>query len=114
MAELSVPRAVAAAALGLSGCASIPVPDAALLQPQAVPKCEARGAGGKTGQPAAAPEAGADAAAAKLDYERQCYRHAELIARNRLHTLQASVQETVKAIKRKEDEAAKRNEGATN
>jgi hypothetical protein len=99
--ESSPALAVAAAALALSGCMPIPVPDAALLAPQPVPRCE----GKARQQPAAAPEAGVDTAAvAKLDYERQCYRHAELIARNRLNKLQASVQETVKAIKRNEGE----------
>src|SRR5262249_42291727 len=34
----------------------------------------------------------------KLDYERQCYRHAALIAYDRLERLQTSVRETVKAI----------------
>jgi hypothetical protein len=35
----------------------------------------------------------------KLDYERQCYRHAEMIARARLRLLQRSVARTIKAIK---------------
>ena len=34
----------------------------------------------------------------KLEYERECYRQAELRARNRLHRLQASVGATVKAV----------------
>jgi hypothetical protein len=33
----------------------------------------------------------------KLDYERQCYRHAETIVRRRLQLLQASVGEMLKA-----------------
>jgi Protein of unknown function (DUF3551) len=36
----------------------------------------------------------------KLDYERQCYRHTELILRDRLRQLQASVGETIRAAKR--------------
>ena len=36
----------------------------------------------------------------KLDYERQCYRHAEIIARDRLRLLQASVRRTARAINR--------------
>ena len=35
----------------------------------------------------------------KLDYERQCYRHAEMIVRSRLQLLQGSVDETIKAVK---------------
>jgi len=35
----------------------------------------------------------------KLDYERQCYRQAEIIARTRLRLLQDSIENTVKAIK---------------
>jgi hypothetical protein len=37
----------------------------------------------------------------KLDYERQCYRHASMILRARLDHLQGSVDKTIKAIKRK-------------
>ena len=33
-----------------------------------------------------------------LDYERQCYQHAETILRDRLQQLQASVGETIKAV----------------
>jgi hypothetical protein len=36
----------------------------------------------------------------KLDYERQCYRHAEMIARRRLTSLQAAVLDTAKAANR--------------
>src|SRR5215467_2319765 len=35
----------------------------------------------------------------KLDYERQCYRHAEIIARLRLLLLQRSVDKTIRALK---------------
>ncbi len=38
----------------------------------------------------------------QLDYERQCYKHAEMIARARLTSLQAAVQDSVKAIRRNE------------
>jgi hypothetical protein len=38
----------------------------------------------------------------KLDYERQCYRHAEIIARNRLRQLQVSVDRTIHAFRRQE------------
>ena len=33
----------------------------------------------------------------RLDYERQCYQHAEMILRNRLRHLQAAVGKTIKA-----------------
>ena len=35
----------------------------------------------------------------KLDYELQCYRHAEMIARNRLQLLQGSVDKTMRVLK---------------
>ncbi len=35
----------------------------------------------------------------KLDYERQCYRQAEMIVRNRLQRLQGAVDETIKVVK---------------
>ena len=88
--------AVAAGMLAVAGCTPIPIPDTALLEPQAAPRCDAKA----RQQAGASADAGGDAASqAKLDYERQCYRHAELIARNRLNKLQASVQQTVKAVK---------------
>jgi hypothetical protein len=39
----------------------------------------------------------------KLDYERQCYRHAEIIVRDRLQLLQNAVDKTIEAVKRKGD-----------
>ena len=41
----------------------------------------------------------AEALRAKLDYERQCYRHAEIIARGKLRNLQTSVAQTMVALK---------------
>ena len=41
----------------------------------------------------------------KLDYERQCYRHAEMIARGRLDRLQDSVAKTIRAVKRSDGSA---------
>jgi hypothetical protein len=38
----------------------------------------------------------------RLDYERQCYRHAEMIARDRLEKLQASIDRPLKTTKKKE------------
>jgi hypothetical protein len=115
--------------------AKIPVPDRALLAPQAEPKCEDVKAA-TTGSvqtakaepkrttgtdavdetaKAALPQGQSSAAAAtppsdlgdtgtslalriKLEYERECYRQAELRARGRLDQLQRSVGTTIKAV----------------
>jgi hypothetical protein len=68
----------------------IPLPDPALLREQSEPDCEFKAAEAKTDE------------RMKLDYERQCYRHAEMIVRNRLELLQSSVEKTIKAVKRGE------------
>lgn len=54
-----------------------------LLEPQPAPDCEYRGSDLKTVDPG-------EFARLKLDFERQCYRHAEKLARDRLRQLQAS------------------------
>jgi hypothetical protein len=59
-------------------------PDRALLVPQPAPDCQLRGSDLKT---VVDPD---EWARLKLDFERQCYQHAEMIARNRLRLLQAS------------------------
>jgi hypothetical protein len=87
--------AILCAAL-LAGCASrvtqqetqaepieVPQINRALLKPQPAPDCEFRGAVAKTMDPDVF-------ARLKLDYERQCYRRAEKVARDRLRVLQAS------------------------
>jgi hypothetical protein len=66
----------------------IPVPAASLLSPQPEPSCEISDINADERQ--------------KLDYERQCYRHAEMIVRSRLHVLQGAVDKTISAIKRNE------------
>jgi hypothetical protein len=66
----------------------VPLPEAVLLSPQSEPGCEASGADTDERQ--------------KLDYERQCYRHAEMIVRSRLQLLQDSVGRTISAVKRNE------------
>jgi hypothetical protein len=68
----------------------IPLPDPALLSHQSEPDCEFKTTESKTDE------------RMKLDYERQCYRHAEMIVRNRLELLQSSVDKTIKAVKRTE------------
>jgi hypothetical protein len=92
---------------------SIPLPDQALLTPPPEFGCEFRTArpDDASGQPLrptpAEADRGADAALRmKLDYERQCYQHAEMILRDRLRRLQTAVDETIKAVDRSERPAA--------
>jgi len=96
----SVCAAALVAAL-LAGCDAGPMPEAALLKPQAPPKCDtkSRKAAQKQAASAATAEPDGDAKLRQLDYEAQCYRHAEMIARNRLGRLQESVQEMVRTGK---------------
>jgi len=68
--------------------APILLPEASLLSPQPEPICETTDTNADERQ--------------KLDYERQCYRHAEMIARDRLQLLQKSVDATIDAIRRGE------------
>jgi hypothetical protein len=92
--------AIAACGFALAGCETlVPMPDTALLKPLPSPKCEARPASGAGG--------GSEAEKLRrLDYEAQCYRHAEMIARTRLGKLQASLRESA-AKASKADTAAK-------
>ena len=73
----------------------IPLPGRALLQAQPEPDCQFK----IIGQEDTSLDT-SDAALLKLDYERQCYRKAETIARARLRLLQVSVGETIKAVNR--------------
>jgi hypothetical protein len=81
----------------------IPLPNRALLTPPAEFNCEINAASpdeapGKSSPGPPPAQADADTALrAKLDYERQCYRHAEMILRDRLLLLQAQTGETIKA-----------------
>jgi hypothetical protein len=65
-----------------------PLPATPLLNPQPEPSCELETTESSTDE------------RQKLDYERQCYRHAEMIVRSRLQFLQESVDKTISAIKR--------------
>jgi hypothetical protein len=107
--------------LALAGCGSeygayearqrLPASKAALLKRLPPPNCEYRVASldpekrQPDGQAATAadPDQGLRA---KLDYERQCYRHAELIARNRLETLQDAVRGSGKIDARRSDSSS--------
>ena len=91
---------IAAAAAGLlSACTGdVPLPESALLAQQPAPRCEYRGTKGDSAEKKAdAPVE--QATQVKLDYERQCYRHAEMIARAKLRKLQESVARTMLALK---------------
>jgi hypothetical protein len=68
----------------------IPRPGGALLEKQPEPACDFK---------SELPD-GDDPVITILDYERQCYRHAEIIVRGRLDRLQSSTGETVKAADR--------------
>src|SRR5262245_38190615 len=69
--------------------AAIPLPDEQLLVPPQEPACQHAAANGVD-------------ARAQLDYERQCYRHAEIIVRERLQALQAAIADTIRAVRRGE------------
>jgi Protein of unknown function (DUF3551) len=91
---------------------SIPLPDRALLAPPPDFNCEFTGA---VSVDASAPRQATltsaptspDAARMKADYERQCYRHVEIISRDRLRRLQASVGTTIKAVHSSEQPGSK-------
>ena len=67
--------------------AKVPLPSLSLLAPQPEPNCEFP-----------TTDSSADERQ-RLDYERQCYRHAEMIARARLRLLQRSVARTIRAVR---------------
>jgi hypothetical protein len=69
---------------------TVPLPDSDLLVPPPEPNCKLD-----------APDLKADDAR-RLDYERQCYRAAEVFARSRLLLLQSSVDKTVEALRNRE------------
>jgi hypothetical protein len=82
----------------------IPLPDPALLTPPPEFDCEFKSAGLEDARAQPQSSAGAQtepgidgAMRMTLDYERQCYQHAETIVRDRLRRLQ-TVGETVKAV----------------
>jgi hypothetical protein len=92
--------ASAGSSAGPRARASIPLPAQALLASPPEFECEKTTPTGAQTDPDAALRA-------KLDHERQCYRHAEMILRDRLLGLQASVGETIKAVNRGEPAAAR-------
>jgi len=110
------PAARSGRASGLGSKANIPLPSRALLIEPADVNCEFKDSSldDAVGAPQPTPtRAEADAALrVKLDYERQCYRHDEMILRNGLQLLQASVGEMIKAVNRNERPAAKQRRSA--
>jgi hypothetical protein len=86
----------------------VPLPNQALLAPQRQPDCEAEMADAQRLASLAPlePDANADLALRiKLEYERECYRQAEMRVRDRLQKLQASTTDTIKAVKQMEQSA---------
>ncbi|HEY7300518.1 MAG TPA: hypothetical protein VH684_21690 [Xanthobacteraceae bacterium] len=79
-------RRVAPSATAAPVKMAVPLPRLDLLNPVQEPHCEF-------------PATETADERQKLDYERQCYRQAEIIARTRLQLLQTSIEKTVKAIK---------------
>jgi len=100
--------------------AKIPLPNRSLLTPEVEPKCEdvksatgglktasvearhaadsSRASTGATAPPTASDAEGSLSLRIKLEYERECYRQAELRTRGRLNQLQESVGATIKAV----------------
>jgi hypothetical protein len=86
----------------------IPLSDRALLSPTPEFDCEFKttsvdDAGAQPQPSPTGPQADPSTDGAlrmKLDYERECYRHAEIILRDRLQQLQAAVGETIRAVDR--------------
>jgi hypothetical protein len=78
---------------------SIPLPRSTLLTPPPELDCAFKDSSDPAdGAPRPTPAEAVAAVRMKLDYERQCYRHNEIILRNGLEQLQAAVGETIKAV----------------
>lgn len=91
----SVPRGQSVkAGTSTPRAAAIPLPSQALLTAQPAPNCELESALGDV--------SAAEAMRAKLDYQQQCYRQAEILVRARLHALQSAVEATARAVKRRD------------
>jgi hypothetical protein len=78
---------------------SIPLPRSTLLTPPLNIDCTLKeSSDAAEGAPKPTPAEAIAAVRMKLDYERQCYRHNEIILHNGLEQLQAAVGETIKAV----------------
>jgi hypothetical protein len=90
----------AAAPAWVGGAASMPLSARALLAPPRKPDCAFHEMGLGDTIPNAA-----ETAHRNLDYERRCYRRAEMQMRARLQRLQAAVAESIRAVERREQRA---------
>ena len=78
---------------------SIPLPRRALLTPPPDVNCTFKDSSDAADSaPRPTPAEAIAAVRMKLDYERQCYRHNEIILRNGLEQLQTALGETIKAV----------------
>jgi hypothetical protein len=90
-------RSIAGRSNPISAFTGVPRPEAALLSSPSEFNCEFKN--DSPVQPESDTLRGQEVALnMKFDYERQCYRHAALIAHDRLQRLQSSVRETVRAV----------------
>jgi hypothetical protein len=108
MSVLAATDAVARSRTCPTASTDITILDRALLASPPEFDCDFKDAGRGDAGGAGPVPAGAQADAAlrrKLDYERQCYRHAEMILRDRLLQLQASLSETITAVSHSPDVA---------
>jgi hypothetical protein len=86
---------------------SIPLPRRALLTPPPAIDCAFKDSpNAAEGAPSPTPAEAIAAVRMKLDYERQCYRHNELILHTGLEQLQAAVGEMIKAVTANDRSAA--------
>jgi len=99
-AALAGCAAGAAAPARPGGAASMPLSARALLAPPRKPDCAFHEIGLGDTVPNAA-----EAAHRQLDYERRCYRRAEMQMRARLQRLQAAVAESIRAVERRAQRA---------
>jgi hypothetical protein len=82
----------------------VPLPSPALLSPQAAPSCPPLAR--KDNDPSLTQRM-------MLEFERECYRRAEIEVRDRLRRLQGSVAGTIRAIKRLEQAARQQSTAST-
>jgi len=83
--------------------ARVPLPDRELLAAQPEPDCEVKSTTSDGEKSGVQTDPNADLALRiRLEYERECYRKAEMRARARLEQLQASTAETIKVLTRLE------------
>jgi hypothetical protein len=91
---------------------SIPLPRRTLLTPPPDVDCTFKDSSDAADSaPSPTPAQAAAAVRMKLDYERQCYRHNEMILRSGLEQLQAAVGETIKAVTGNDRSAASAAKG---